>query len=324
MQSITLTVLRRAYTTHVPNVAAVARTASAPLQVRSRRAAARTKRPLRPGRHDALPSGATPSEHARYERLRALGALTDKDGKIPTEGEWIARLNERRTRIRGIRTVRTADGGEDRIVGQKIYLPNLIFKMVRNHTPHGQPYHPYEATFRISQSLTKTDVRSYLYSVYGVKTTYIRTDNYVAPLWPKKLAYNVITRLSTKLRNRLKSYKRAVVGLVEPFYYPMAPEDMDEKDRIERFKEIEKNYGIEEARKERMKGLLAATRNSTGDSNWRWRGEPTANRGKILQLIAVRRAARESELEKTKRDMLSARASGSTSSSQPTSTTSTL
>ncbi|KAJ2966781.1 hypothetical protein NUW54_g13706 [Trametes sanguinea] len=48
--------------------------------------------------------------------------------------------------------------------------------MVRNHTPPGQPYNPYEATFRVPQSVTKTDIRSYLLAVYGVQTTYIRTD----------------------------------------------------------------------------------------------------------------------------------------------------
>ena len=57
---------------------------------------------------------------------------------------------------------------EAEVVGQKIFLPNIIFKLVRNHTPAGQPYNPYEATFRVPPSVTKTDVRAYLLAVYGV------------------------------------------------------------------------------------------------------------------------------------------------------------
>ncbi|KZT43067.1 hypothetical protein SISSUDRAFT_963123, partial [Sistotremastrum suecicum HHB10207 ss-3] len=98
------------------------------------------------------------------------------------------------------------------VVGQRIYLPNIIFRLIRNKTLPGQPYNPYEATFRIPNSVTKNDVRSYLLAMYGVETTYIRTDNYFSPL------YRNYDR--TQKTRRQYTYKRAVVGLVEPFYYP--------------------------------------------------------------------------------------------------------
>ncbi|KAN0091084.1 hypothetical protein V8E55_004650 [Tylopilus felleus] len=40
---------------------------------------------------------------------------------------------------------------------------------------------------RSVSSLTKTDVRLYLWTVYGVKTTYIRTANYISPLCRTRL-----------------------------------------------------------------------------------------------------------------------------------------
>ncbi|KAJ6610239.1 hypothetical protein B0H10DRAFT_1681160, partial [Mycena sp. CBHHK59/15] len=101
------------------------------------------------------------------------------------------------------------------VEGQKIYLPNFVIRLVRNYTPLGQPYNPWQATFRIPKSITKTDMRSYLSAVYGVQTTYIRTDNYRA-----EISRRPIGRSTPDKRPGIASYKRAVVGLVEPFYYP--------------------------------------------------------------------------------------------------------
>ena len=194
------------------------------------------------------------------------------------------------------------------MVGQKIFLPNIIFKMVRNHTPAGKPYNPYEATFRIPQSLTKNDIRSYLDAVYGVKTTYIRTDNYFAPV-PRSGR-----QLSQPVRQPPRTFKRAVVGLVEPFYYPMAAEDMGEKERSERMQLIESTYNIAAARRDRLLRFLKMTKSATSGpdsgvvtSRWKWRGEVTANRGKILRLVAMRRAEREAEAEIAKLEMLAQR-----------------
>ena len=102
------------------------------------------------------------------------------------------------------------------VVGEKVYLPNIIFRLVPNFTSPGKPYNPYEGTFRIPQSVTKTYVRAYLAAMYGVQTTYIRTDNYFAPV---RRAWNGAW---VRAGRSYRTYKRAVVGLVEPFYYPKA------------------------------------------------------------------------------------------------------
>ncbi|KAI0825609.1 mitochondrial ribosomal protein L23 [Irpex lacteus] len=268
----------------IPDAAAVARTASTPRAVRLRRL--RKRQPVAPGETDASPAGSTPSELARYQREFAKGEVVGEDGRYLTEEEWLNAKNERRTRIRGQR-------GEEQIVGQKIYLPNVVFRLVRNHTPPGQPYNPYEATFRIPQSINKPDIRSYLSAVYGIKTTYIRTDNYLSPLGRDG---------STK---SFKTYKRAVVGLVDPFYYPLALEDMTKEDREEREKWIETNFQVEATEERRKLFLLRLTRQ--GSKGWKWRTGSTAQRGNILRLIAERRALRESAIAETKAQIAQAR-----------------
>lgn len=112
----------------------------------------------------------------------------------------------------------------EHLVGQRIYLPNIQIRLMRNHTPPGQPYDPYTATFRLPPSMTKNDLRSYLLAVYGLHVTFIRTDQYIAP----------VARVGTDFQQRRikgsqKNYKRAVVGLHEPFHYP---DDMTELDSL--------------------------------------------------------------------------------------------
>ena len=281
--------LRRLYaTTILPAAAAAARTASTPRAVRLRR---QRKRPAIPqGQSDATKEGLTPTEHARFLRLRAKGDLTSHNGKIMSKRDWLAQLNARRSRIRGVKPVKTENGEEAvNVVGQKVYLPNIIFRLVRNHTPPGQPYNPYEATFRIPQSVTKTDIRSYLSAVYGVKTTYIRTDNYNSPL------FRDLRDLSWSRTKSHRTYKRAVVGLVDPFYYPLSLEEMSETEKAERGKWIEDRFFIKQTEKLRKMELLRATK--SGSKDWRWRGPLSLKRSTILQLVAERRAAREGIVE---------------------------
>ncbi|OBZ66831.1 54S ribosomal protein L23, mitochondrial [Grifola frondosa] len=259
-------VFRRLYST-LPDAAASARTASTPRAVRLRRL---RKRPaISPLESDANEEGLSPSEFAQYQRSLAKGELMKEDGGDLTEAEWLEKLNARRNRIRGARELRDKDGEKQtQVVGQKIFLPNIIFKLVRNHTPPGQPYNPYEATFRVPQSVTKTDVRSYLEAVYGVKTTYIRTDNYNSPLHP------------------------CVVGLVDPFYYPLAVEDMNATERAEHKEWLQRNLLVGSYEERRKLHFLRMTRSAQG-KGWKWRTGSTAQRGNILQLIAERRAERE-------------------------------
>ncbi|KAI0342972.1 mitochondrial ribosomal protein L23 [Trametopsis cervina] len=275
---------RRLYSS-IPDAAASARTSSTPRAVRLRRL--RKREPIAPGESDASPAGSTPSELARYKRDLAKGELINEEGKYLTEEEWLKNLNERRTRVRGARP-NLSPGSQEQleVVGQKIYLPNILFRLVRNHTPPGQPYNPYEATFRIPQSVTKTDVRSYLSSVYGVKTTYIRTDNYLSPVG------------RSGATDSYKTYKRAVVGLVDPFYYPLAMEDMTKEERAEREKWIEEKFQVKAQEEARKLFLLRLTRAQS--KGWKWRTGSTAQRGNILRLIADRRALREAAIADAK------------------------
>lgn len=287
--------LKRFYTT-LPEAAAAARTASTPRAVRLRRS---RKNPTAEAESDALPSGLTPTEFARYQRALTKGELLRPDGTEPTEGEWLTKLNSRRSRLRGTRQVVTPSGAkETQVVGKKVYLPNIIFRLVPNFTQPGKPYNPYEATFRIPQSVTKTDVRSYLAAVYGVPTTYIRTDNYIAPV---QRAWN-----GAWVRGKsFRTYKRAVVGLVEPFYYPMMVEDMSKEDREAREESLEKLYHVQ-AKKDMVKAqfLMLTRKNSPG---WAWRGDLTTRRGTILKKIAEQRALREQFIQVTKERMQEAR-----------------
>lgn len=287
-----MALLKRAYST-LDAAAAAARTASTPRAVRLRRPN------IASGESDALPSGLTPTEFTRYQRALAKGELLLPDGTEPTEGEWLAKLNSRRSRLRGTREVVTPSGAtETQVVGEKVYLPNIIFRLVPNFTPPGKPYNPYEATFRIPQSVTKTDVRAYLAAMYGVQTTYIRTDNYVAPL---RRAWNT----SWVRGKSYRTYKRAVVGLVEPFYYPMMLEDMSNEERQAREEFLQQEYHIK-FREDMVKSqLLRLTKkNSPG---WAWRGDFTTRRGTILKKIAEQRALREEFIQVTKERIQEAR-----------------
>ncbi|KAG6916129.1 hypothetical protein DXG01_008360 [Tephrocybe rancida] len=281
MQSLAFAA-RRFYSTKpptLPEAARVARTTSTPLAVRLRR----RKRfgPTAVGVTDSTAEGLTPTEHARYKRLKALQKLKEIDGEQVTEAQWIERLNERRSRIRGFKTVERGGIEETEVVGRRVYLPNIVIRLVRNNTLPDAPYNPYEATFRIPKSVTKTDMRSYLLAVYGVQTTYIRTDNYIAPE-PKGRA---------RTRKAFKTYKRAVVGLVEPFYYPHRVEDMPEKEQQERMQWIEDNFQIMATRSLRKYELLRMTKGQ--GKGWKMKEPFATKRSHILRLVAGGREKRE-------------------------------
>ncbi|TFK71340.1 hypothetical protein BDN72DRAFT_462741 [Pluteus cervinus] len=269
----------------LPHAALAARTASTPMAVRIRRQKKLGKADLAALEQkgtDATPLGLTPSESARYQRLKALGRIPAVDGVELSEEQWLEKVNRRRTRIRGVRTVkRDGEADETEVLGRRVYLPNIIFRLVRNNTPPGQPYNPYEATFRIPKSITKTDIRSYLLTIYGVETTYIRTDNYISP---------VFTRLRGQ-RKAFKTYKRAVVGLVEPFYYPHRLEDMESKQRVEREKWIEDNFQIQATRNQQKYELLRLTKGQA--KGWSFNEPMATKRSHILRLVAERREKRE-------------------------------
>jgi large subunit ribosomal protein L23 len=293
MQSLART-FQRGYRS-LPSAARRARTESTPIAVRARREKADPEAAKRDD--DATEGGLTPTDHSRFLRLTAKGELVRKSGLPVTEEEWIDALETRRSRVRGI----LGKDGALRAVGQKVYLPNIMFRLVRNHTPPGQPYNPYEATFRIPQSVTKTDVRSYLSSIYGVETTYIRTDNYNAPV---RRAFDG----SWTRTDRHKTYKRAVVGLAKPFYYPQAVEDMDGPQRAERERWLEDKFAIQGVKHLQKAEMLRMSR--AGSKGWKWRHGVVAQRGQILQAIMERRAKREAVVEETAKGFAQSRAAG--------------
>jgi len=281
--------LRSAYSTKatdkaLPDLARVARTASTPLAVRLRRS--KKFGSVKEGTSDSTKTGLSPSEKARYIRLKEIGQI-QKDpvtNRELSESEWLASVNARRTRIRGFARKHKSTGNVDtEVVGRRIYLPNIVLRLVRNHTPPGMPYNPYEATFRIPQSVTKTDLRSLLLAMYGVKTTYIRTDNYISP-W-----YRTVQGWEQRPH---KTYKRAVVGLVDPFYYPHRLEDMPAAKKKERENWLERNFMVHHNRVLRKVELLRMTKGD-GKASYKLNAPYATKRSHILRLISERRESRE-------------------------------
>lgn len=275
----------------MPHAARVARTASAPLAVRLRRR--KQLGGLTP-LDDSTEHGLTPSDKATYDRLKATGDIR----KNVTDEQYIEAKNERRSRIRGFRTA--VHDGAVNVVGQRVYLPNIIMRLVRNQTPPGQPYNPYEATFRVPQSITKTDIRSLLLAVYGVKVTYIRTDNYISPLY---------RTLEGPKRRPYKTYKRAVVGLVDPFYYPKRLADMSPEDKKEREEWLEKHFAIHHTRELQKEELLRLTKGQ-GRMSWKFNAPYATKRSHIIRLVSERRDAREALVSGFAGEMQLARSQG--------------
>jgi large subunit ribosomal protein L23 len=274
----------------LPVAAAVARRTSTPMAVRIRRIKAN---------RDQIKAGLTASEEDTYGRLRSQ--TNDEDFDSPTL--WAKTMHERRARIRGLKEAAPDDNGDGiidigegmgygngrvNIVGQRIYLPNFVVQLIRNRTPLGKPYNPYEAAFRIPKNLTKHDLRSYLYFVYGVKTTYIRTDNYIGAF--KRLGHS-----RTKVRRRGGTYKRAVVGLVDPFYPPDMLEDMDKPLREAAKKKLWEEFSIDrrEELREEQRQMLYKPRTALGDKpSKRAIPDLVTSRAKIMQKVLEKRKER--------------------------------
>ncbi len=183
------------------------------------------------------------------------------------------------------------------LAAHRIYLPNIQIRLMRNHTPPGEPYDPFTATFRIPPSMTKHDLRAYLHAVYGLAVTFIRTDNYVAPVARIGPAGQM-----RRAAGSAKTYKRAVVGLREPFHYP---DDTDELDALvhaaqhdapsEGYEGVPRELRIEaaerakegrEQRREWLNRNFAVDMQASGRKRsmmkmakgWRWRAETSDNK----------------------------------------------
>ncbi|KAI8870766.1 hypothetical protein GQ42DRAFT_162469 [Ramicandelaber brevisporus] len=99
-----------------------------------------------------------------------------------------------------------------RFGSKKIYFPNLIFKIVRQ--PKGAPSN--EVAFRVPLHANKFDVRDYLYHLYGVRVSDVRTV--IFPGVYKRDAHS-----GRWIKSPRK--KKAIVTLAagEKFEYPAEP-----------------------------------------------------------------------------------------------------
>ncbi|KAK4705998.1 large subunit ribosomal protein L23, partial [Phenoliferia sp. Uapishka_3] len=94
----------------------------------------------------------------------------------------------------------------------KIFLPSVFVRLVRNTGQHASD--PYTATFRTDLRLTKPDISNYLLNIYGLAIDSIRTINYSSPLKRNPIGGGYSRGGGTK------SYKKVLVTMKEPFWYP--------------------------------------------------------------------------------------------------------
>lgn len=283
---------RRLYSTPASPISNVTRLAKAPLAVRIRR--------IRAGNTEFTEDGLSPNQHERYKRLVKLGRISEK----LSPAEWLAREDVRRQRIRGMRTTKVDGQKKVEVVGQPIYLPNVKFILMRNATAPGEPYNPYHATFRVPLSFTKTDIRSYLQATYGVATTYIRTEVFHPDL------PGIRGRKSKK-----KAFKRAIVGLVDPFYYPNADADLTLEEKTKQADLLEEHFQVKLTKSIYHRAMLeSVTPNQYGtvikDIN-------NLGRDKILEKIAERRNKREGLVSETVQSWRKKRGTGESISLVP-------
>ncbi|ORY30334.1 hypothetical protein BCR39DRAFT_529234 [Naematelia encephala] len=178
------------------------------------------------------------------------------------------------------------------LVATRIYLPNIIVKLVRNYTRPGEAYDPYVATFRLPLSMTKTDLRSYLKAVYDLDVTFIRTDIHYGELTRNKRGQWI------RQKGAKYNYKRAIVGLHEPFHYPDDVEELAAQGKAAgqgtkwaeaRRKALNDTFYLEDQAKDRRRTYLRVYR---GTRKFRdpQQGE---NAGHVVRAIMERRKQRE-------------------------------
>lgn len=192
------------------------------------------------------------------------------------------------------------------------FLPNMLVRLVRNHTPAGEPYDPWKATFRVSHNVHKHALRSYLLAVYGLRTTWARSSVYRSPV-----VYSFAKKRRTTGSGR--TFKKIEVGLLEPFVFPGLTKEFMRNNMFQQEMALEERrlvMRITRGRRWRARKPVAAhsravNRNyayqSAGapdvDSNEkatllvRSGALPTARHSNILAALAERRAAREARVQ---------------------------
>ncbi|KAM0755555.1 hypothetical protein T439DRAFT_6019 [Meredithblackwellia eburnea MCA 4105] len=161
----------------------------------------------------------------------------------------------------------------------KIYLPSVFIRLVRNTGQHAQD--PFTATFRTDLRLTKPDIATYLRNIYGLAITSIRTVNYVSPLKRNPVGGGY------SRSGGVKNYKKVVVTMDEPFWYP------EERGR-EWCNEHFQREIIEEHRDRKM--LRIGDGQKYGVGSWRYRGAQKS-KDEVARLKRLAQGAEDTEKE---------------------------
>ncbi|BFZ54228.1 mitochondrial 54S ribosomal protein YmL41 [Savitreella phatthalungensis] len=106
---------------------------------------------------------------------------------------------------------------------KKVWLPESVFTLLRGSKDAPLPAN--RAKFRVPLNMNKFDVRDYLYNLYGLVTTDVRTQIHLTPL---QRGTNAQRRKNLHLKKTLPwhrpiSKKTAIVTMKEPFVYPNPP-----------------------------------------------------------------------------------------------------
>lgn len=105
-----------------------------------------------------------------------------------------------------------------------------------------------------------------------------------------------------------KTYKRAVVGLVDPFYYPQAIEDMAKEEREARTEYLDNTFHIELMKAAQHDAKVRRALNEGVEV--RVEDLPVKGRKKVVRKIAEERARKEALVVQTKEQMREAREKG--------------
>ncbi len=102
---------------------------------------------------------------------------------------------------------------------------------------------------------------------------------------------------------------RAVVGLVEPFYYPHRLEGMEPEERKLREEWIEKNFAIQHQRNLQKEELLRITKGQ-GRMSWKFNAPYATKRSHIIRIVNERREAKEKLVSGFAKEMKALRQTG--------------
>ena len=92
------------------------------------------------------------------------------------------------------------------------------------------------------------------------------------------------------------SYKRVVVGLVKPFYYPLAVEDMDGKERWLREAALEENFHLSLNEKMEREVIVRQWHKVNPSSGWSRRNNNHFSKKRVLKEIWKVKEEREQRL----------------------------